>query len=67
MLTVIHVLLTQGKQNSQKIFVLLLSTYQYSPEAATFVPLPDMPADLPMQVARCKQALKEIDQGEHFV
>ena len=48
--------------NTVRIFGMLLTTYQYSTDG-TFVALPAMPLDLPLQVSRAKQALHAINQG----
>lgn len=38
--------------------------YLYHAEAGTFLPIPDMPADLPAQIAAAGQALQKIDTGD---
>ena len=46
-----------------RLCVLMLTTYVYDWTADTFVPLPRMPRDLPMQLAKAKKALTLIDKG----
>ena len=42
---------------------MLLTTYQYCATAGTFVALPAMPKEVPLQVSCAKQALAAINQG----
>lgn len=48
-----------------KVFKLLLETYVYSAALGTFVPLPQMPVQLPAQLCSAATALQGVDQGEH--
>ena len=41
---------------------MLLTTYQYCATAGTFVALPAMPKEVPLQVSCAKQALAAINQ-----
>lgn len=47
-----------------KVFKLLLDTYVYNVRLGTFVPLPNMPAELPFQLCSAAKALQAIDQGK---
>ena len=47
-----------------KFFKLLLDKYVYSESLGTFVPMPSMPAQLPMQLCSAARALQAIDQGK---
>ena len=49
-----------------KGFVLLLTLYVYSPAAATFRPLPSMPAGVPGQLLNANKALQAVDQGNQL-
>jgi len=48
----------------QRSVQLLLMLYIYDPVADTFVPLPDMPAELPLQIHNAVHALQTIDAGK---
>lgn len=47
-----------------RVFKLLLDTYVYNVQLGTFVPLPNMPAELPLQLCSAAKALQAIDQGK---
>lgn len=47
-----------------KVFKLLLDTYVYNVPLGTFVPLPNIPAELPLQLCSAAKALQAIDQGK---
>ena len=49
---------------TQRRLQLLLVVYLYSVEAETFLPIPDMPAELPAQIAAAKQVLQQINGGD---
>lgn len=48
----------------QRRLQLLLVVYLYNVEAETFLPIPDMPAELPAQIAAAKQVLQQINGGD---
>ena len=48
----------------QRRLQLLLVVYLYNVEAETFLPIPDMPAELPAQIAAAKQVLQQISGGD---
>ena len=68
----IHTSLLQLLQDSQRLcnsgnirqFTVHATTYVYDWTADTFVPLPNMPDDLPLQVSNARKALMLIDQGK---
>lgn len=49
----------------RKLFKLLLETYVYSAALDTFVPLPQMPMQLPAQLCSAAKALQGVDQGKY--
>lgn len=48
-------------------FKLLLVTYVYNAALFTFVPLPEMPPQLPAQLCSAARALQAIEQGKHWL
>lgn len=51
------------KQVVERRMQVLLVVYMYDADAATFLPLPDMPTDLNRQLSDALQALKLIHAG----
>ncbi len=55
---------TRSQSSLQKSIQLLMIVYIYEPAADTFVEIPDMPADIPLQIRTAIQALQAIETGE---
>ena len=55
---------TRSQSSLQKSVQLLLIVYIYEPAADTFVEIPDMPADISLQIRTAIQALQAIETGE---
>ena len=54
-----------GQSLTQRRLSLLLVLYIYSAEEETFVPIPDVPADLPAQISAAIQHLHQMGSGVH--
>ena len=48
---------------TQRRIQLLMVSYIYSAEEETFVPIPDMPSDLPLQISAAIQHLHQMSSG----
>ena len=55
------------KQLMQRSVQVLLVTYLYNNQADTFLPVADMPSDLPQQIKAALQALQQISTGGFWV
>jgi hypothetical protein len=55
---------TRSQSTLQRSIQLLMIVYIYEAAADTFVDLPDMPADMPLQICTAIQALQAIETGE---
>ena len=55
------------KQLMQRSVQVLLVTHLYDNQADTFLPVADMPSNLPQQIRAALQALQQISTGSAFV